>query len=716
MSDCQGFRVLPEGGAEKIKGNRWVNVEIFNSNVNFDTSNSIGFQVNGKQKVLSITINSFNEVRGYLYDYPYVFGTEQELALVAAGADRIEPSGFTSANIDNRLTLCHSSGLVPPLFLFFNEDGSYKELRVFSTNSAISPFSLPQEELREETITLSNHSIATRSVDITATDAQAIADLQASRFVYAEGLGEASRAGEDYLFIAANYYRVESTITNGVRCTYYYAYGASDPMSVGGVSSSVTWSVNSWGDRDYPKHVTSHEGRIVYGGTRNRPVTIFGSKVGDKDFLNQRRVVDTGSTVWVNSNGYTGEVIATDPYVFTVSVDEDSEITNLATTSDLFIGTDRKEYIATGGDTLLSALSVQVKPYTTMGSYPARTTTMNGSVVFTDNSRKKVFAFKYNEANGSFVSQELSLLFSDLMEDDFVKEVEWVPHIKSLYIVTDNGHLYAITNDSQSETMAFYDTLERGVKSLVYVAAREDVATASSIHRGDHVFMYKSSGVFIGEQVFFERGVPDSYVKIAQAKENEYLYLENVYDIVRVGFREYEINGQAITSPLDLFPILTASPVFGGEFRALNLDTGETVTITGLEPDLTSGGAWWLINDEAINGASRIVVGRVSDVPKILATMPVEAGQQWGSAQMGIKNIDELGIRHYKSYSYDISSDAENWQEVRVADKLGNCTNGRENTKFSSNHKYDQIVYIRSTKPEPLTIIGINMRGVSNDG
>lgn len=714
MSECQGFRVLPEGGAEKIKGNRWLNSALFNTSIAFDTSNSIAFQVNGKQKILSITINSFNEVRGYLYSYPYVYGTEEEIAIIAAGPEYIDPTQFSYSIDDNRLTLCHFSGIIPPQFLFFNEDGTFRARFSFSVDAVTNPFQLPQEEFREETISIGNQQIGAGTVEITATNLEAIAALQNAKIIYAEGLGSASNAGQDYQFIATNYYLVQSIIPSGVLVKYYYKYGSSDPLIIGGVTSVNSWSVNSWGESDYPKNVISHEGRLVYAGTRTRPLTLFGSKVGDKNFLNQRRLADSASNVWTNKNAYSGSILATDPYVFTVAAGDDSEITNLRTTTDLYIGTDRKEYIASGGDSLLSALSVQIKAYTTQGSYPVRTAVMNDSVIYTDNTRKKVFAFKYNEGNGSYISQELSLLFNDLMEDDFVKQLAWIPHIKALYILTDKGNLYAITSDPQSETMAFYDTLERDVNSLVYVAAREDVATASSIHRGDHVFLYKNSGVYIFEQVFFERGVADSYVKIDMAKENEYLYLENVFDIVRAGASQYSINGQDFITGSDLFPIPTTSPIFGGEFRAFNIDTGEAVTISGLTPDGVN--PWFLIDDESINGASRIIVGRISDIPKVLATMPIEAGQQWGSAQMGIKNIDELGIRHYKSYSYDISSDGETWQEVRVADKLGNCTIGRENTKFSSNHKYDQIIFVRSTKPEPLTITGINMRGVTNDG
>lgn len=721
-SVIEGFRVLPEGGAEAIKGKRWVNSSLFNAGVSFDESKTFSIQTNGVQRVITLTINGFNEVSLRMDRYPYDYNDAVSIVLVPAGPNRYLPSLYDYAFADNQLTLVHHSGELAPFQIKFTDDGEIFGQRFLDvTNSTFGIASFPQGEFQSSTITIGSNNVANKTVEITSTDPTVVAFLQGSHTIYGEGIRNVQNSDNlnFYSFVAANYYKVTGNIANGVTATYQYGFfgphtgvQGRDPLT-GDVN---TWSGTAWRDGDYPKTVTYHEGRIVFGGSRTRPMTLFASQVDRTDWLLQRRIASSNSSVFSMNADYEGSITPTDAYVFTVASSTAAEIVNLQATSDLFIGTDRKEYIATGGDTVLSALSVQIKPFTSQGGYPCKSMTIDNGVLYTSGNRKKLFIFKYNHANGSFVSQELSLLFNDLMEDDYIQDLEWAPHIKSILISTGSGKLYGITYDPDNETVAFYNTLELGVKSIAYVGAREDVSSSDSFHIGDHVYMYTTAGVFTYEQIYFEKGVAESYVKLDRVDENEYMYLDNVFDMVRTGANAYSVHGQAIGTAEDKFFIPNSAPYKAPPYRVTNLDTGDVVTINTLTLAPTEPDVFGYLDHPDLNGASRVVIGNPPFYEKVLATMPIEAGQQFGPAQLGIKNIDELGIRFYKSYSYKISGNGVDWQEVRVADKLGNANTGREETKFQASHKYDFIVWIKLDKPEPLTITGINMRGVSNDG
>lgn len=716
----KGFRPISEGGAEVVSGKRWVNDLSYNEAIGFTDSKTISFAINGNQISVVIVKNSFNDVTLYIYKYPYTYGTEVSESL--GNNAEWEPELFDYVVEDNYLILTHFSGKLNPRYIRFDENGVFQDITNFTDMEGWSPaFS----DFKTSPISIGAWNEGARTVEFTSTDEDIVNLLQGKTNYYAEALGSwvGDIDGRTYNFVASNFYVKVSDISwngssGGVVVRYKYAFQDKnivgepfvEALTFGGITSFDIWATDLWGGGNWPKTVTSHEGRVVFGGCLEKPLSLAGSRVGSIADFNRLQLADTGSDI-ITYGGRARDTIPTDPYFFTVSADEDSEITSVVSTTDLFIGTDRREYIATGGDTILSALSVQIKPYTSQGVYPVSAVTMGNLVCYLDQARKKLFQFKYNEANGSFLADDLTVLFNDLVEGDRIQQVEWAPHVKTLFILMESEKLHGIVYDPSSEVQAFYETLQEGITSISYVAAREE-EVGETHHRGDHLLMLvRGKGIMTYEQTFFEKGIAESYIKEERTDSNEYIFLEDVYDIKRNGANDYSVNGQSIPTLTDNFPILNASPI-STPFRAMNLDTGEVVTID----TLPFGGFGYLaIDDPAINGASRILVGNLPP-EKTLATMPIEAGQQYGPAQLGIKNIDEVGIRFYKSYSYSISPDGENWQEVRVADKEGNAKTGRKETKFRGNPEYDFRVWIKQTKPEPLTVTGINMRGVSNDG
>lgn len=718
-SIMQGFRPIAEGGAEVIKGKRWINDLSYNEAVGFTDSKQISFAINGNQISVVITKNTLNDVILYIYKYPYEYGTETSQVLGNNSA--WEPDLFDYTVEENYLILTHFSGSLEPRYIKFNKDtGAFEEIINLTDMIGFRPaFS----DFKSSTVNIGSWNEGAKTVELTSSDPDTVAILQSKEYFYLEGLGSwvGDVDGRTYSFVASNYYTKQSTIANGIVATYYASFQdknlAGNPfvetLTFGGVTQVDIWASDIWAAGNWPKSVTSHEGRIVFGGCPENPLSLIGSRVSSISDFNRLQLAETGSDI-ITYGGKARDTIPTDPYFFKISADEDSEITAVRSSNELFIGTDRKEYIATGGDTILSALSVQIKPYTSQGVYPISTATMGNLVCYLDQSRKKLFQFKFNDANGTFLADELSILFADKLENDRIQQICWAPHVKVLYVLMESEVLYGITYDPSTETQAFFETLQTGVTSISYVAAREELV-GESHHRGDHLLMLvRGKGIMTYEQTYFELGITESYVKEDRTDSNEYMFLEDVYEIKRNGANDYSINGQAFAPVNDLFPVPTTAPVFAPPFRAMNIDTGEVVTINSLNVD--GFNPWFTIDHPEINGASKILIGNIPAYEKVLATMPVEAGQQYGPAQLGIKNIDEVGIRFYKSYSYKISADGENWQEVRVADKQGNAKTGRKETKFRGNPEYDFRVWIKSDKPEPLVITGINMRGVSNDG
>jgi hypothetical protein len=739
---------MPEGGATKTTGTRLLNdhlppIETTPPFVKpLEGYRTIPFNFNGNAGSI-ILFSTILETKFFVEYYPW-----KHQATVAGGAVTgfilqgfpSNPSDWDYAIIDNTIVMTHISGVYSPKAIRFTDSPfGYVYQDVVEYINVASPFfSMPMSDIENRyTINLSNVNTGTRTIDLTCTDPDGVALLQKSTVIFLEGIGRKDFGdGIDTSYVASNFYLLNTTIAGGVRVFYYTAnadVGGSftESLTYGSVSSTNVLRTSLWQVDNWPRTVTAHESRLVFGGTPEKPMAIFGSKITNPFYMNNVRFSDT-NTPNISMGEPSGDIVPSDPYVFTISSTECSTITNIRSTSKLFVGTDRKEYIVHGGDTGISALSIDAGPRTAKGSRPLSSVTMDDAVAYTSNSKKNLYMFKYNAENGSYQSVELSLLFSDLLEDDTIEELEWAAHVKVLYIRTGNKNIYGITYEPQADTVAFFDTCLTDIVSMSYISARPESTLDTepnadddvfSYHLGDHVLMMKQISDYSYtlqsyENTFHELGVDESGVKQARADRNSYAFLNNAFRIDRLNPNEYNQNGKIFLGlSQDKFPV-TGFTGLTVPFYAYNVDTEKLVEITSLEISTVGAEIAQLIgyiDHPDINGASKIIVGKLPG-PAVLATLPIEAGMQFGTAQMGIKSIDELGIRHYKSYSYEISNDGQNWQEVRVADNVGEITSGRKNTKFSSNQKHDQIVWIRSNKPEPLTIVGINMRGVSNDG
>lgn len=786
-SIMSGMRIMPEGGAERMRGYRALNDEVSRLPTGTDVK-TISFTVNNAP--FAITFDTWSpsannwQTDAFVYPYPYGADSSSTITIiegfVTAGTTKYSAEGFGIAVYDGKLIVVHDSGTFHPHVMSFSKttNGMTSTSPLIKTNSTgtyknanntlggwidfdlsynfLSPKNLPMSDVGKITspLTLGSWNATNKTLNITSPDASVVAILKRSAIIYCEGLGKLLLTGvtQQMSTVCSMFYTVtdSTSLANGVVVTPWEHYkfdntNAADMLIHGGVTTVQDWAYPLWWNGNYPKTVTAYESRLVFGGTPDAPLTLFGSKVGTINQFCQIRRPYPGHEV-VTIGILSGSTLPTDPYLFTLAADTDSRITFLKPSSALVIGTDKKEFVAGGGESILSALAVDIKPVTSQGSYPQSAISTGSGVYFLSADRKRLMRFKYSGKNGSFVSEDLSLLFSDLLEGDKIKTVVWAAYLSSVMVLMDSGKLYGLVDHESTDSMAFYDTGLTDVKTIAAISPNP--TDFGEANRGEHLIgLIGTNGLCLMEQQFMETStLPEEYfVDDAISDANAHLFLNKVINIEQVstgvGTYRWDFNHftgdrtEAFSTdfyvPTYLYPV--GSTVYIINQSKLDTDPQPVVTYTIPAPFFTDAVTgvdvlgtkdlvfqYSKITDPTVQGwlaegDTKIIVGTAA-TPVKLATMNVEAGQQWGTAQMGIKNIDTIGIRHYKTYSYEISSDNTNWQEVVVASDTGECTTGRKETKYSTSPDTDQIIYIRNTKPEPLTILGINMRGVSNDG
>ena len=193
-----------------------------------------------------------------------------------------------------------------------------------------------------------------------------------------------------------------------------------------GSGDEDVWSAT----RGYPKSATFYQGRLWFGGSLQRPQTIWGSKTNDfYNFDDGTALDDEGIDV-------------------TLDTDQVNAITAVYAGRHLNIFTSGGEFSIQ--DSPITPAKVAVRRETLFGSSSIPPKMIDGSVIFIDRTGKSVreFLFSYNE--DAYTSGTVSLLASHLLNSPVDMDVSKGTSSD------DANYLYFVNGDG---TMAVFNTL-----------------------------------------------------------------------------------------------------------------------------------------------------------------------------------------------------------------------------------------------------------------
>lgn len=96
-----------------------------------------------------------------------------------------------------------------------------------------------------------------------------------------------------------------------------------------------------------------------------------------------------------------------------------------------------------------------------------------------------------------------------------------------------------------------------------------------------------------------------------------------------------------------------------------------------------------------------------------LKTMPLEAGQQFGASRGNISRIDRANLMFYKTFAAQVGSDENDMYDVEM-DVESNTLD--EVVDFPASPDRSPQVIIKTKNGYPCSVLGMTLRGVSNDG
>tara|TARA_R100001463_G_scaffold62881_2_gene115825 strand:- start:7952 stop:10051 length:2100 start_codon:yes stop_codon:yes gene_type:complete len=178
------------------------------------------------------------------------------------------------------------------------------------------------------------------------------------------------------------------------------------------------WEIDAFSDLPntqgggWPRAVSFHQNRLIFGGSRDKPQTLFGSQSGDFFNFNPQTKVVTESG---GSTTVTGEVTDDAALQFTISSDQLNIIRHLISQQSLFIFTSDGEFDMSGEPVTPSNVLVRQQTRYGIGAGVTTPAVVDNEVLFNDKSGKQTRAFVYNFSTDAYSAKNYSLIHHDIL-------------------------------------------------------------------------------------------------------------------------------------------------------------------------------------------------------------------------------------------------------------------------------------------------------------
>lgn len=223
-----------------------------------------------------------------------------------------------------------------------------------------------------------------------------------------------------------------------------YLRYAGDPD---GVPTTTFWAEGAWSDvRGYPRALTVHEQRLLFGGTSFQPATWWGSVIDDyENFL----------------YGPDDD----DAYMLTLAGLQLNIIQWMVSTTALVIGTSGAEW-AVSGDTqgnIITGTRVDAKQQSSFGSEYIAAMEQQGQVLFVQRKATRLREVIYSIDNNQYNANDLTAFASHLTSSGIVTFAFQRDPTPTLWIVTNDGQLLGLTYDREQQVIGWHRHITDGL-------------------------------------------------------------------------------------------------------------------------------------------------------------------------------------------------------------------------------------------------------------
>lgn len=209
---------------------------------------------------------------------------------------------------------------------------------------------------------------------------------------------------------------------------------------------TTLWSKSAWNGNDgYPRTVTFHEERLIFGGTRSNPQTLWGSRIDDYE------------------NFQLGTEDA-DSWEFTLSAHQNNTIQWIESQRDLMIGTTASEWAFGSGrqDESITPSNARARRYSAFGSAYRQATLVNDSVFFIQRGCRKVREETFSIDRDGYVAEDVTIYAEHITRGGVVQTAYQQNRDAVFWIVNGCGELAGLTYEKQQGVAAWHRHTTQG--------------------------------------------------------------------------------------------------------------------------------------------------------------------------------------------------------------------------------------------------------------
>jgi len=444
---------------------------------------------------------------------------------------------------------------------------------------------------------------------------------------------------------------------------------------LGKTTADTDWALGAWSEyTGYPSCVTFYEQRLVFAGTEHQPQTLFFSKSGDYENMD---------------DNYHGTVADDDAIIYTIASNQVNAIRFLSATRTLIVGTVGGEFSVSGGgtDDPVTPTNILIKKQSNHGCANIDAIPVGNVTLFLQRAKRKIRELAYNFDVDGYVAPDMTILAEHISETGINSMSYQQEPNQVIWCVRGDGRLVGLTYQREQQVVAWHKHIFGGAFGTG-IAVCESIAT---IPTDDKEYQ---TWVIIKRTI---NGVTRRYVEYI----NQFDFDET--DNTNFNFLDSQLaySGSATTT-----------------ITGLDHLEGQTVSVLAngaTHPDRTvSGGSITLARS-----STKVKVGL--KYTSLLQTMRLDAGAQNGTSQAKTKRIFNISIRLYESIGVEVGPDLNNMESIpfrssaNPMDQAIPVFTGDKEVEFRGNYETDGFIYVRQTQPLPLTVLSLYPELITND-
>ena len=447
-------------------------------------------------------------------------------------------------------------------------------------------------------------------------------------------------------------------------------------VSPSSASASTDFALGAFSDTTgHPTCVSFFEQRLVFAATKEQPQTLFFSKSGDYENMD---------------DNYHATIADDDAIVYTIASNQVNAIRFMTATRTLIVGTAGGEFTVSGGgtDVAVTPTNILIKKQSNHGAANLDALAVGNVTLFLQRAKRKVRELAYNFDVDGYLAPDMTILAEHISESGITQMAYQQEPNQIIWCVRGDGQLIALTYQREQQVVAWHRHIFGGSFSSGN-AVCESVAVIPTDNSEYQTWVIVKRTI---------NGTTKRYV--------EYLHTFDFNEADNTDFNfldsQLAYSGSATTT-------ITGLTHLEGEEVAILADGS-----THPRKTVTSGS----ITLE--RSATKVKVGL--PYTSLLQTMRLDAGSQDGTSQGKTKRIFDITLRIYESIGIEVGPDLNNMERIpfrssaTLMDSAIPVFTGDKEIEFRGNYETDGYVYVRQDQPLPLTILSLYPRLVTNDG